>query len=333
MDSTEKQLADMLNELKSRSIVAVILESSFFNISFVVLDGWQLNNPPRYVAKPSDKDNSKYVRGITRRYRLMFGRFRVGSFGTCCISDISVAVQRFNVPNPRVHSHSLSCCISSHIGRYRYFRIVKPSKYRRYFTKKKTMIMILLSWFYSMCCPLPYFLGGHKMIFHASKFFCYPPIDNSAFVAFWLLLYQGIPSTIILYCYLRVFQTVRSHSINFQRPGNPVITANVEEIKVARTLFVTVMIFSLCWIPIIFIDIVDTIQGRWSFPREAYLTYTYLALISSAINPLIYGVLNKNSRKEYHKLFYRRCRRSYRQAVVQPLALTATTPHEHVNRN
>ena len=29
MDSTEKQLENMLNELKSRSIVAVILESSF----------------------------------------------------------------------------------------------------------------------------------------------------------------------------------------------------------------------------------------------------------------------------------------------------------------
>ena len=85
MDSTEKQLEDMSNELKSRSIVAVILESSFliFLLSFLmVLDGWQLNNPPRYVAKPSDKDNSKYVRGITRLYRLMFGRFRVGSFGT-----------------------------------------------------------------------------------------------------------------------------------------------------------------------------------------------------------------------------------------------------------
>ena len=92
------------------------------------------------------------------------------------------------------------------------------------------------------------------------------------------------------------------------------------------------MIFSLFWIPIILIDIVDAIQGRWSFPREAYLTYTCLALISSAINPLIYGVLNTNFRKEY-QLFHRRCCRSHRQAAVQPLALRATTPHDHVNRN
>ena len=38
----------------------------------------------------------------------------------------------------------------------RYYRIVKPTKYRRYFTKKKTLIMILVSWFYSVCAPLIY---------------------------------------------------------------------------------------------------------------------------------------------------------------------------------
>ena len=39
MDSTEKQLEDMLNELKSRSIVAVILESSvlIFLLSFLMV--------------------------------------------------------------------------------------------------------------------------------------------------------------------------------------------------------------------------------------------------------------------------------------------------------
>ena len=171
----------------------------------------------------------------------MFGRFRVGSFGTFVLvtsqwpfNDSTCQLQGYIVITLAVASvHTLALMAVN-----RYFRIVKPSKYRRYFTKKKTTIMILLLWFYSMCCPLSYFLAGHKMIFHASKFFCYPPIDNSAFVAYCLLLYLGIPSTIILYCYLRVFQTVRSHRNNFQRPGNPVITANVEEIKEARTLFV-----------------------------------------------------------------------------------------------
>ena len=74
-------------------------------------------------------------------------------------------------------------------------------------------------------------------------------------------------------------------------------TVNIKKIKVARTLFVIVVFFSLCWAPVLLIDIVDTILGRWTFPREAYVAYTFLANISRALNPFIYGVLNKNFRR------------------------------------
>ena len=46
----------------------------------------------------------------------------------------------------------------------RYYRIVKPAKYQRYFTKKKTLIMILVSWFSSFCAPLPHVLSGAKIV-------------------------------------------------------------------------------------------------------------------------------------------------------------------------
>ena len=59
-----------------------------------------------------------------------------------------------------------------------------------------------------------------------------------------------------------------------------------------------VVFFSLCWTPVLLIDIVDTILGRWTFPREAYVAYTFLASISRALNPFIYGVLNKNFRTD-----------------------------------
>ena len=37
----------------------------------------------------------------------------------------------------------------------RYFRIVKLAKYRRYFAKKKTKFLILVSRLYAMCSALP----------------------------------------------------------------------------------------------------------------------------------------------------------------------------------
>ena len=94
---------------------------------------------------------------------------------------------------------------------------------------------------------------------------------------------------------------------------------NIKEIKVARTLFVIVVFFSLCWTPVLLIDTVDTTLGRWTFPLEAYVAYTFLANISSALNPFIYGVLNKNFRTDYLKMVC--CRLSHTQATVQPVVL------------
>ena len=100
--------------------------------------------------------------------------------------------------------------------------------------------MILVSWFYSICAPLIYVLSGSKMVFHPSKFFCYFPIENSAFMAYGIPLYVGIPTCVIIYCYFRIFTTVRHHNSNFHRPGNPISTVNVEEVKVASTILVCV---------------------------------------------------------------------------------------------
>ena len=91
----------------------------------------------------------------------------------------------------------------------------------------------------------------------------------------------------------------------------------------ARTLLIIVVFFNLCWIPILTIDFVDTISQRYNFPSEVYVAYTFLATISSALNPLIYGVMNKSFRRNYLKVL--RCRYCRSQAVVEPLALRGMT--------
>ena len=322
MDPTEKQLADMLNELKSRSKEQVILESvSFGFLSLLMLVGNFLTLLVMLLNRRLRTIPNVFVASLAVS-DFFIGAVTSGPLGIPVLltsqwpfSDTTCQFQGYIVIALAVASvHTLALMAVN-----RYFRIVKASKYRRYFTKKKTMIMILLSWFYSMCCPLPYFLAGHKMVFHASKFFCYPPINNPVFLAYGVPLYIGIPTSIIFYCYLKIFKTVRSHNNNFHLPGNQASMANVEEIKVARTLFVIVVFFNLCWTPVFLIDIVDTILGRWTFPREVYVAYTFLANISSALNPFIYGVLNKNFRKDYLKLLC--CRYCRCQTVVRPLTL------------
>ena len=198
----------------------------------------------------------------------------------------------------------------------RYYRIVKPAKYQRYFTKKKTLIMILVSWFSSSCAPLPFVLRGRKMVFHPAKFFCYFGIENT-YMYYGSPLYIGVPTCVIIYCYLRIFSTVRNHNRNVHLPGNPISSVNVEEVKVARTIFVVVVFFNLCWIPVLTVNVLDNVFQRWIFPTDVYISYTLLATLSSAVNPLIYGVMNKSFRTNYLKLL--RCTYCRSQVVVGPL--------------
>ena len=322
MDSTEDQLAEMLREFKSRGKAKVIVESGLYALivlflfvgNFLTLLVMMLNRRMRTIA-------NMFVASLAVS-DLLLGVFLSAPLG---IPTLVTSHWPFNDTTCQFQGYLASalCFASIHtlvlMAVNRYYRIVKPTKYRHYFTKKKTLIMILVTWFYSICAPLIYVLLGNKMFFHPSKFSCFIPIKNSAFLAYGFPLYIGITICVISYCYLRIFTTVRHHNSNFHRPGNPISTVNVEEVKVARTILVIVLFFNLCWIPILTIDFLDTVFQRWIFPPEAYMAYTFLGAISSALNPFIYGVFNKSFRKNYLKVLRCRCCRS--QAVVEPLAL------------
>ena len=104
--------------------------------------------------------------------------------------------------------------------------------------------MIPVSWLYSILVPFPYVLSGHKMIFQPAKFICFLNIDTTA-LSYFETIFIGIPSCIIFYFYFRIFKTVRSHNNNFHLSGSGINAVNVEEVKVARTLFV-IVVFLLC---------------------------------------------------------------------------------------
>ena len=320
MDSMKSQLAEMLREFKSRSKTKVILESGLFmlillflfvgnslTLLVLLLNRRMRTIPNMFVASLAVSD-------------LLLGVFSVGALGIPTLvtshwpfNDTICQFQGFIIITTVVASIQTMVLMAVN----RYFRIVKSTKYGRYFTKKKTLTMIFVTWLYSFCFPLIHLLRGKKMIFHPSKFFCSFPIESNAFLAYGFRLYVGFLTGVIIYCYFRIFKTVRQHNNNF--PGNPINPLNVEEVKVALTIFVVVALFNLCWIPVLTIDLVDTVKQKWTFPPEAYLAYTFLATISSALNPLIYGVLNKSFRKNYLKVLRCRCCRS--RAVVEPLAL------------
>ena len=319
MDLTEKQLEDMLKELQSRNKATVILELAALILILLLIF---LGNTLTLLVIVLNRQMRTIPNMLVAS--LAISDLCMGAISACPLGIPSLAASQWPFSDivcqyegyvaitlAIVSVHTLALMAVN-----RYFRIVKPAKYRRYFTKKKATIMILVTWLYAMCSSLPYLLSGHKMVFHPSKNFCYLHIDSGTFTTFLVTVYVGLPSCVIFYCYLRIFKTVHSHNNNFQGTGDGLRVVNVEEIKITRTLFVTVVFYNLCWMPILLIDILDTIRGNWTFSRQAYLAYTFLVATSSALNPIIYGVLNKKFQKEYLKVL--RCSYCRPQTVVEP---------------
>lgn len=192
----------------------------------------------------------------------------------------------------------------------RYFRTTRSNAvYSKYFTVKSTKITIAVLWGTAFLAPLPYVVMGQEFIFHPGKVFCTHNFDTLVvgYGAFLVLAYVTIPFIIIIYCYAKVFICVRRHNSSFRVHAttdneSTSLRLSVEEINITWTLMAVVFGFFVCWIPVVVIDLIDFINGDWKLPRQTYLSYSCFGFSSTAINPFIYGVMNRQFRDEYSKI-------------------------------
>ena len=116
-----------------------------------------------------------------------------------------------------------------------------------------------------------------------------------------------LPTFIIVICYVKVFFALKEHRKNLlkvlTKVGPQFQRITVEDVRVTKTLFATVIGFLLCWMPVLLIEMVELGLGNDSLPRQVHLMFTMCGLSSSVINPFIYGVMNKAFRREYKNAF------------------------------
>jgi melatonin receptor type 1A len=189
----------------------------------------------------------------------------------------------------------------------RYCHIVKPNLYRRVFSTKRTKCLILFAYILATLSPLPYVIGGNTFVFQPGKFICYQK-SMLEYTIPLMVVSIGIPTVIIIICYLQVFLALRKHRQTLLKPRTEMRPKfqriTVEDIRITKTLFATVVGYLLCWMPILLIELIDLGIGEaGSLPRQVYFMFTMCALSSSAINPIIYGVMNKTFRREYKQAF------------------------------
>ena len=179
--------------------------------------------------------------------------------------------------------------------------------YRVIFTSSKAKLIVLGSWIAALSTPLTYTAAGKDYVFQPGKSFC--SIESKfSLLTLPALIFLGMSMVILILCYLRVFKALKTHertvAKNLRNGNTRKVSLSIEDIKVTKILLVTVIAFIFCWTPILVLDVVDYFLGSgWELTRETYYMYNIFGISSSAINPIIYGVMNPSYRRAYLRLF------------------------------
>ena len=194
----------------------------------------------------------------------------------------------------------------------RYFRVVKGQIYRNYFTIKSSVFMISAVWVLTLLDGfLSTFVGPVIYKYDPRFFFCIGTFSSKkherAIGVSLHLIHVFIPLIIIVFCYGSVFKSVRRHNAHvvpsLHAEQCQQLAVNAWEMRVTMLLFFVVLGFLLCWIPVIIIGLLAH-SSVVKLPDFAYELYTVLAFTSTVINPFIYGVLNRDFRREFLAIFH-----------------------------
>ena len=189
----------------------------------------------------------------------------------------------------------------------RYFRVVKPNKYSQFFTKKKTISSIVVTWICSFVISLIGWATNDECQWSLNTLF-YNGINfnksTERIIYLFITCFYFVPMSLVVFCYVNVYQFLRQHNATVIPSLQTISTGSTgaHEIKASRVIFAAVLGFCLSWTPFVIISIIQ-------LGLQEYILYTaqsiclLLTTFSSWINPIIYGVMNQAMRKEFRNIF------------------------------
>ncbi|EDO28825.1 predicted protein [Nematostella vectensis] len=211
----------------------------------------------------------------------------------------------------------------------RFFCVVKPILYRKYFKSKPTILMIVGAWTFSIAnVGVVVASGMARFKFFPGRYCCMLSFPNSLseklFTAFAQLMFSVFPTTIVGLCYWKVFKVVKIHNENVsstlnQGPGNRSLPR--DETQITKSVLALVCGFVVCWFPC---ATVSQISAYMFVPRGVEMLFIFPAFLSSAVNPIVFNVFNKPFRQEFLRVF-RLDRKEVRVVTVNPMSSVGHT--------
>ena len=202
----------------------------------------------------------------------------------------------------------VSPCLMALTAFNRYIRIVRTNIYHKLFSMRKCKIWIMAVWVTVITYILTQVLLGNQAIrFVAPYAVCSTThLKSTQKVVHYSIVVPAFvvaPIVITSICYYKIFRSIRLHNENvLPSLQNRISTSSGgisnREIKISISLFVVVIVFACCWIPLWVLALLFRFQLVESLSRNVTLLISFLVFFSSSINPFIYAGMNRSFRSE-----------------------------------
>ncbi|KAG9480354.1 hypothetical protein GDO78_012042 [Eleutherodactylus coqui] len=193
----------------------------------------------------------------------------------------------------------------------RYLVITKPLQSIQWSSKKRTVHVIVLVWFYSLLWSMAPLLGWSSYVPEGLMISCTwdymtSTPANKSYTMMLCCFVFFIPLIMIFHCYLLMFLAIRSTSRNVQKIAScgrqTVLSSSMKkEWKMAKIAFVIIIVYVLSWSPYACVTLIAWAgHGKYLTPYSKTVP-AVIAKASAIYNPIIYGIIHPKYRETIHK--------------------------------
>lgn len=201
----------------------------------------------------------------------------------------------------------------------RYFVIVRYKKYTEVFTKRSTRVFVAAIWVFSTLLASTHFAAQDKAKFHNKEAFCI--ISKSSIASLIITAFGNMAFLTTVFLNFAILKLVRLHrsrvSVSFNRSSffvkvarheahknagksraikkQGILANKNEEFYIARKVVIVTSLYTLCWLPQGIMK--NASLANQDFSREIWMVSTFCMQLSSVLNPVLYGLLNRKLKK------------------------------------